>query len=259
MLRKEEILLIIYFILAIFFLAAFTIFFFITYQRRKNKILQEKFEAEQQFKIELNNARLEIQEETLKNVSWELHDNIGQLLAVASMQLKILQKKDQGNTQLGEVQELVGDSLTEVRALSRSLNNELIEKNGLLQSVQNELDRFNRLDVLEAELKIEGTTFEVPQEHAIILFRILQEFFSNTIKHSGASKLMVTFRYTDHSLKISAEDNGQGYDIREAKTGSGLLNMRGRAEMIKTELSLESSENTGTSLYLHYQQTNQKI
>lgn len=94
MLRKEDIFLIIYFILVIFFLAAFTIVFFVVYQKRKNKLLQERLEAEQRFRDELNTARLEIQEATLKNVSWELHDNIGQLMAVASMQLKLLQKNN---------------------------------------------------------------------------------------------------------------------------------------------------------------------
>lgn len=252
MLRKEDIVLIIYFILVILFLASFTIFFFIVYQRRKNKILQEKFEAEQQFREELSSARMEIQEATLKNVSWELHDNIGQLLAVASMQLKILQKKNHENSMIGEVHDLVGDSLTEVRALSRSLNNEVIENDGLIATVQNELDRFNRLEVLEAIFKVDGEPFEIPQEHTIILFRILQEFFSNTIKHAQATRLVVNFKYLNDSLKISAEDNGNGYDVNSAESGSGLLNMKSRAEIIKTEISFESSENTGTSLYLHY-------
>lgn len=252
MLQKEEILLIVYFILVIFFLAAFTVLFFITYQKRKNKILQEKFEAEQQFKEELSNARVEIQEETLKNVSWELHDNIGQLLAVASMQMKILDKKNQENNQgpFKEVQTLIKSSLEEVRALSRSLNNEVIDEKGLEASVQNEMDRFNRLSILEARLEIEGERSFVKQEHRIILFRILQEFFSNVIKHSGASMLLVKFKYSPDNLEITVTDNGKGYEVDKAKKGAGLLNMESRARMINADFSLESAINKGTSLYL---------
>lgn len=252
MLRKEEILLIVYFILVIFFLAGFTVLFFITYQRRKNKLLQEKFEAEQQFKEELSNARVEIQEETLKNVSWELHDNIGQLLAVASMQMKILNKSilEDNQGQFKEVQSLIKSSLEEVRALSRSLNSEVIDENGLEASVQNEVDRFNRLNILEASLEIEGEKSFVKQEHRIILFRILQEFFSNVIKHSGASRLNVKFRYSTDNLEIIVTDNGKGYDVAKAKKGSGLLNMESRARMINADFSLESTINRGTSLYL---------
>ena len=254
MLRKEEILLIIYFILVILFLAGFTVLFFITYQRRKNKILQEKFQAEQNFKTELSNVKLEIQEATLKNVSWELHDNIGQLLAVASMQLNVLNKKVAEENQKGflEVKDLVANSLAEIRALSRSLNNEVIEYVGLEASVKNEIERFNRLEVVEAELEIEGEAFTIPQEHSIILFRILQEFFSNVIKYAGAAQLKVKFIYTKEALIIKAFEDGRGFDTEQEQSGSGLLNMRSRAEIIDTEFLLNSSIGEGTSLSLRY-------
>ncbi len=254
MLRKEDIFLIIYFIIVIFFLAAFTIIFFVVYQKRKNKLLMERFEAEQKFRNELFNARVEIQEETLKNVSWELHDNIGQLLSIASMQMKLLEKKiPEGNhEQFSEVQNLVKNSLEEVRAISRSLNNEVIDDRGLEASVQNEIDRFNRLDVLKAKFRIKGEKAELRQEDKIILFRILQEFFSNVIKHAGASRLEVAFNYQPGFLEITAADNGKGYEVENAKTGSGLLNMQSRANILNADFSLESSVNKGTSLSLRY-------
>ena len=254
MLRKEEILLIIYFILVILFLAGFTVLFFITYQRRKNKILQEKFEAEQKFKSELSNARLEIQEATLKNVSWELHDNIGQLLAVASMQLNVLNKKVAEENKKGflEVKNLVANSLSEIRALSRSLNTEVIEYVGLEASVKNEIERFNRLEVVEANLEIVGEADIIPQEHSIILFRILQEYFSNVIKYAGASKLKVKFEYVDEAIIIEAFEDGRGFDMEKEESGAGLFNMRSRAEMIQTDFNLNSSIGKGTSLSLRY-------
>ncbi|MFV8224484.1 sensor histidine kinase [Christiangramia aquimixticola] len=254
MLRKEEILLIIYFILVITFLSGFTIIFFITYQRRKNKLLQEKFQAEQDFKTELSNVRMEIQEATLKNVSWELHDNIGQLLAIASMQLNILSKKvdEASHSTVNEVKDLVANSLSEIRALSRSLNNEVVDYVGLEASVKNEIERFNRLAVLEAKLDIQGKPYQVSQEDSIILFRIIQEFLSNTIKYAAASKLNVNFIYGRDLLEILIEDNGIGFDIEETKAGSGMLNMRSRAEIINAGFLLKSSPGKGTSLSLTY-------
>ena len=254
MLRKEEIILIVYFILVILFLAGFTVIFFITYQRRKNKILKEKYEAEQNFKTELSNARLEIQEATLKNVSWELHDNIGQLLSVASIQINVLNKKiaEEHHKSLTEVKDLVASSLSEVRALSRSLNNEVIDYVGLEASVKNEIDRFNRLDVIDASIHVEGAPIEITQEDSIILFRILQEFFSNVIKYAAASKLKVKFIYNDNYLEIQAQDNGNGFDVEKQEAGSGLLNMRSRAKIIHSDFSLNSSAGKGTSLSLRY-------
>ena len=92
MLSKEEILLIIYFVIVILLLTAFVIVFFVVYQRRKNKMLLEQFEAKQRFEREISQSRLEMQEQTLKNVGWELHDNIGQLLSVAKLQLNIFSR-----------------------------------------------------------------------------------------------------------------------------------------------------------------------
>lgn len=254
MLRKEEILLIIYFILVILFLAGFTVLFFITYQRRKNNILKEKYEAEQNFKAELSNVRLEIQEATLKNVSWELHDNIGQLLSVASMQINLLNKKVTEENKKGfqEVKNLVASSLAEIRSLSRSLNNEVIEYVGLEASVRNEIDRFNRLGVIEAQLITEGEPFEINQEDSIILFRILQEYFTNIIKYAGASKLEVKFIYLSNFLEINALEDGRGFDTEIEQAGSGLLNMHSRAKIINTDFTLNSSVGKGTSLSLRY-------
>ena len=254
MLRKEDIILITYFILVILFLSGFTILFFITYQRRKNKMLIEKIEAERRFKTEITNARLEIQEATLKNVSWELHDNIGQLLAVASIQLNILAKKSgvELSSEMNDLKELLADSLSEVRSLSRSLNNEVIDHSGLVSSISNEIDRFNRMQILDASLSVHGEPSSLQPEDVIIIFRILQEFFSNVIKYAEASILKVTLTYTKDELLIEATDNGKGYEISEIEAGSGLLNMSSRAELINAKLEINSTPGSGTSLYLQY-------
>lgn len=254
MLAKEELLLIVYFTVVILLLTIFGIVFFITFQRRKNNLLIEKFEAEKRFEEELTKSRLEIQEQTLKNVAWELHDNIGQLLSVANMQLNILGKSIDENSRqpVTDIKEIVAHSLQEVRSLSKSLNNEVIDYNGLEVSVKNEVDRFNRLNLINSRLDIKGENFEIPPKDTIILFRILQEFFSNVIKHSKANSLEVQFEYLPDSLKIKAWDNGIGFNIDEVQKNSGMINMKSRAEIINTGFELSSSKGAGTSLYLHY-------
>lgn len=254
MLAKEELLLIIYFILVILFLVSFAIIFFLTFQKRKNKLLYDKFEAEKRFERELVQSKLEIQEQTLKNVSWELHDNIGQLLSVANMQLNILSGAIDKPFQLKviDIKEVVSGALGEVRALSKSLNNEVVGYAGLEASVKGELSRFERLNIIKTSFFSIKDPFEIPQKDAIILFRILQEFFSNVIKHSKASKLDVEFRYSKNELFIRASDNGKGFDPEKVVKSSGMFNMKSRAELIKTDFILNSSEGKGTSLSLGY-------
>ncbi len=254
MLAKEEMLLIVYFTVVILLLTAFAIVFFITFQRRKNKLLMEKFETEKRFEEELTQSRLEIQEQTLKNVAWELHDNIGQLLSVANMQLNMLSGKVEESSQgpVLEIRNIVASSLQEVRSLSKSLNNEVIDYSGLEASVKNELDRFTRLNILDARMEVTGESFEIHQKDAIILFRILQEFFSNVIKHSRASLLSVNFKFEAEHLIINARDNGVGFEVEDVQKNSGLLNMKSRAEVINTQFDLTSSKDVGTSLSLSY-------
>ena len=87
---QETIVLIIYTIAVIFGLLLFVILFFIAFQNRKNKLLVKQIEAEKRYERELATSQLEIQEQTFKNIGWELHDNVGQLLSVLSIQLNMI-------------------------------------------------------------------------------------------------------------------------------------------------------------------------
>ncbi len=254
MLSKEELLLIVYFIVVILFLTSFAIIFFITFQKRKNKLLQDKFEAEIRFGNELAQSKIEIQEQTLKNVSWELHDNIGQLLSVANMQLNILSGTIDASAKqsVKDIKEVVGSSLQEVRSLSKSLNNEVVGYSGIEASIKNELSRFERLNNLETNINSIGEPFEVIDKDAIILFRIIQEFFSNVIKHAQATHIQVNIRYLPQELQIEIKDNGQGFNLEEVTKSSGLLNMESRASLINTIFTLNSSPGNGTTLLLNY-------
>ncbi len=254
MLPKEQLLLLLYFIGVIVLLSVFVIIFFITFQRRKNRMLFEKFEAEKRFDQEIAQSRIEIQEETLKNVGRELHDNIGQLLSVANMQLNLLSRSVDTSSisSVKEIREVVGDSLQEVRALSKSLNHEVVDYLGLEESVRKEIDRFNRINLFEAQFRSSGNPFDISSQDTIILFRILQEAFSNAIKHSKAHRLTVAFHYQPELLLIEVTDDGQGFDPLKIKKGSGLLNMQSRAALINANLELHSSAGKGSCLVLKY-------
>lgn len=254
MLAKEDILLIIYFIVVILLLTAFVVVFFMVYQKRKNKFLLEKYEAEKRFEQEIFQSKLEIQEQTLKMVGWELHDNIGQLLSVAKMQLNIFggSLQEPEKNRILEIGEVVGSSLQEVRSLSKSLNNEIVEYMGLEGSIKNELARFERINVLKPKLEIIGEKTEIDQKDSIILFRILQEFCSNVIKHAKAKNLLVSLNYTTDMLYIEIADDGEGFSLNEIEKSSGLINMKSRAEMLGAKFELDSAPGKGTKMKLEY-------
>ena len=108
---------------------------FVLFQNRKNKLLQEQKDAQKRFEREIAETQIEIREETLRNISWELHDNIGQLLTLAKIQLQNATKEN-----ISEVSETISKGLNEVRALSKLINPEAIKNIQLKEAVQLEID-----------------------------------------------------------------------------------------------------------------------
>jgi len=253
--NEELIALIGYVIFALLLLSVMAILFFVTFQKRKNKILLDQINQQKAFDEEISRSQTEIQEQTLIHVGRELHDNVGQLLAYANMQLNALGTKVPADikTNIDETTQIVKDSLKEVRALSKSLNSDVLSNMGLEASIKNEIERLKRMDFSSTELEIFGVQRELnDKKHEIIIFRILQEFFSNSVKYSEANEIKVVLDYQTDQLVITASDDGNGFDIASAEKGSGLINMQSRAELIGATFNLDSQIDKCVTLTLNY-------
>jgi len=230
-------------------LVVIVIVLFSVFARRKNRLLQEQEIIKKVFDRELAESQIEIREETLRNISWELHDNIGQLMTLAKIQAQLAIEKPE---LMAEVSETIGDGINELRALSKLINPEALKSLSLVEAVTMEIERFNRLKFIKASLNVNGQITPLDGNTQIILFRILQEFFSNTIKHSRAASLKVILDYSTVRLLITAEDDGVGFDENDDFMGIGLTNMKTRAKLINSTLNLNSIKEKGTSLNLMY-------
>jgi hypothetical protein len=251
---QDTILLIAYSVIVIFSLLVFVIGFFILYQKRKNKFLLAQLEAQRIFEEEIASSRVEIQEQTFKNIAWELHDNVGQLLSVINIQLNMVLHKvpKEYEAPLTETKDLVAKTIKEVRSLSKTLNTDVIKQNGLIASIQTEITRFNRLGFIDATLTVLGDEKPLEAKDEIILFRIIQEFLSNVIKHAKADKLIVSLHYKDAFLDIKAEDNGVGFNVNQKQSSSGMHTMKERAKLLRATYKLESEIGVGTRLLIEY-------
>jgi signal transduction histidine kinase len=226
----------------------FIVLLFGYFQKRKNLLLQQQEETKKRFEREIAETQIEIREETLRNISWELHDNIGQLLTLAKIQLQSASLDN-----FNDVSDTITKGLTEVRALSKLINPEAIKNINLKEAVQLEIDRFNRLNFINSTLKVTGKEQKIDEKSSIIIFRILQEFFSNTIKHSKASNLLVEISFKEDMLAILVQDDGVGFSSEENKsTGIGLENIKNRAKLIGASAVFTSEVNKGTSLNIVY-------
>jgi signal transduction histidine kinase len=236
-------------------LALTVILLFAIFQKRKNKLLREQQDAENRYREEIIETQIEIKEETLRNISWELHDNIGQLLTLSKIQL---QNADNNPDSVREASNTIGQCLEDLRSLSKLINPDTFSNLSLVEALQLEMERFNRMKYLKASLSFGQVDFYLDNKVELIIFRMLQEFFTNTIKHSKGDILKVKVDFSDGILNIEASDNGIGFDteFNNAESGIGLMNIKNRAALIGADVQILSKEGEGTQFKLTYKKNN---
>jgi signal transduction histidine kinase len=230
----------------------FIIFLFLSI-RRRNKMLYEKQTLEQKFQQELLKTQIEIQEQTFKTISQEIHDNIGQVLSLAKLNLNTLDfsKEEAVKQKTTSAKELVGKAIQDLRDLSKTLNTENISSLGLPKAIQQELQLLEKTGTFKGTLEVEGTFISLEPQKELIIFRIIQEALNNIIKHAKATFIRITLSYTDN-FRIVISDNGRGFDPNETTfiEGSGLRNMQSRSALINAEFTMNSNPDHGTSILI---------
>lgn len=227
---------------------------FIVFNKRRVKFILEKQEALRKAELENARVRIETQEMLLRNISWELHDNVGQLLSVSKMQLSMLPEPDSESEKkiLNDTLELLTQVLDDIRSLSRTLNTDHIGFMGLVRSVEFEIDRLNRLKYIKANFSLKGMPQEINNDDEIVLFRIIQEWISNVIKHAKATHFNLEFIFDHDFLTIIADDNGTGMDLKPEKYGLGMKNIISRLKLLNGDIKMENKKEGGLRSIVKY-------
>jgi signal transduction histidine kinase len=234
----------------------FVISFLFFYSKRQKKHQMEKIDMHHSFQQELLRTQLEIQEQTLKNIGLEIHDNIGQTLSLVKLNLNTIDvEKQQGmQEKIYNSKELVSKAIHDLRSLSKTLNTEAILSSGLIRAVEYELQIIEKAGVFKTALTVSGNPVKLDPRKELILFRIVQEALNNIIKHSGAQNIRLEMVFEEHGFALSIEDDGAGFQALPAQDttrgGSGLGNMRNRAALIGADFSLQSNLQSGTRIRL---------
>jgi signal transduction histidine kinase len=229
-------------------LVAFIIYFMILY--RKNQI---RFELEnEKLKHELLKVKVEIQEETLNNVSRELHDNFGHTTALINLNLSTLNtsgltEKDQ--VKIETTKEFSAMLVKDLRSLSGSINGDMIKEKGWLQMIQMNVDRINRSKIILFNFTSDSVADFISIDAQLLLYRVIQEMTSNALKHAKANALDLTIKGNDDGIQITFKDNGVGYDsqIIKGNLGSGLQNMKERCNIIGAQFECIAELNNGVT------------
>lgn len=239
-------------------LAFFVIYFFMLDYKKKMVHMEEKRKLQTEFKETLLQTQLEIQEQTLKNISQEIHDNIGQVLSLAKLNVNTMNcdEPEKLREKIADTKLQISKAIQDLRDLSRSLNTDYVIDMGLLRSVEYELEMIRKAGAIDTQLQVEGTSYRLEQQQELIIFRIVQEILHNIIKHAKATMISVQFNFRPELFSLSVSDNGVGFDASKLDSadysgfGLGIRNMYNRAKMINTKFSLRSTPGEGVSIQL---------
>jgi PAS domain S-box-containing protein len=223
--------------------------------------LQEQLalRASQEAMRHLSNQLLRAQDEERKRIGRELHDGVGQYLAMVKMYLDSL-KSGRSSTEtiqqkLSECIQLTTDAMNEIRTTSYNLCPPMLEECGLSSAIPWFLEGFMERSAIKTTYGISGVVrLPLPVETAI--FRVLQECLANTRRHSRSPKVHVQLEQKDGKLLLEVRDQGKGIpqDVLYAfthdspgKLGVGLRSIKERIDLLGGDLKVSSSKR-GTTI-----------
>ena len=234
-------------------LAAITGVMIFLFQYRKRKIihLAELELIENQHKIDLLNAQVQVQKDTMSEIGKELHDNLGQKVTLASIYLQQIPIKNDMETLKDDtlsVNTLLNEILQEMRRMSKALVTDLSENaslEGLITDEAKRISHYANIDVT-TDMKCDTTVLPVHLKNGI--FRIFQEFSQNSIKHSKCKRIHVLLKCIDNTVFLQCKDDGVGFDPGQQVKGIGLTNMNRRAIELGGTLEIISKPENGTQI-----------
>lgn len=217
------------------FISAFLIVIGFYYKNKKDEKRRELFTQN------LINA----QEEERTRVARELHDSVGQKLMLLTKKTKNL-----GNL---EMENLAGNTLEELRSISRGLHPATLERLGPSAAIKAMIDEVDGNTEIFFTHDIENIDALLSKEASLHLYRIIQEVLNNMVKHADAKAATVTIEKKKDSIEAIIEDNGKGFEYNEKLKSSSSLGMKTlmeRAKILHSKIEIKSQINKGTTITL---------
>jgi signal transduction histidine kinase len=227
------------------------------YLIRANRRLFDELASLSTQRSELARKLISMQEEVLRSISRELHDEFGQILtAIGAMLMRAARQPDLPPTfreSMQEVREITQSTLEKTRSLYQSLHPAILDDGGLEQAFAWYLPVFERQTGIKVQYQKTGPSPVVSDGVAIHVYRVLQESLNNLAKHSKSSLAWVRLEFSDGRLHLEVEDRGVGLPAGQkasARRGIGMVAMRERAELLRGKIEFLRPSEGGTLVRL---------
>ncbi len=227
----------------------------ITDRKKADEALRE---SEKQLK-HLSSQLLSAQENERKRIARELHDGIGQSLSAIKFRAEDTLRQmgntmtEEGVESLKAVIPLIQASVEEVRRIGMDLRPSILDDLGILATISWFCRQFETIyPGIRIEKQVNTQENDMPNLLKTVIYRVLQEALNNVAKHSQADLARLLLRKTRDTIELTIEDNGVGFDVREAlnvesaRRGLGLATMKERTELSGGSFAIESVKEEGT-------------
>jgi PAS domain S-box-containing protein len=194
------------------------------------------------------------QEHERTRIARELHDDIGQRLALLANELQQF-REDSPNLpevrkRVEELEKQTCEIASDIQSLSHELHSSKLEYLGMVPAMRSFCNEFSKQQKLEINFKNHDLPSTLPPDMSLCFFRVLQEALHNSAKYSGARHIEVEFWATPNEVRLTVSDSGEGFDLKAAREGLGLglISMEERLKVLGGDLLIESQPKHGTTI-----------
>ena len=207
----------------------------------------------------MSKEMLLIEEKERRQLAITLHDQIGQVLALAKIKLGALQAADSAEDcrqAAGQIRELLEQAIRSSRTLTFELSSPVLYELGFESAVQALCEKFQQQHGLRIEFVSDREPKPLADDVRIHLFRAIRELLVNIVKHAGTNSLQVSCRRSNSQIIIVVADAGIGFEPQLSATpspesgGFGLFSIRERLHLLGGEMTIASCVGRGTRVTL---------
>jgi PAS domain S-box-containing protein len=200
----------------------------------------------------LSRRLIEAQEQERIRISRELHDDIGQRLAMLANELQQLHENpSEARGRIAELQKQTAEIAADIQSLSHELHSSKLEYLGIAAATKGFCQEFEMQQNVEIDFRSDDLPTALPPDISLCFFRVLQEALRNAAKHSGVRRFEVRLWGTSAEIQLTVSDSGVGFDTKAAKAsrGLGLISMEERLKVLNGTFSIESHPQHGTTIH----------
>lgn len=224
----------------------------------KNKKIQSQ-KIEELLKIEelkSINDMLYAQEQERKRIAQDLHDRLGSMLSMVKVHFKSVEDNIENLVkdnvkQYQTANNLLDEACEEVRKIAHNMSSGVLAKFGLVPALKELITSLSGASKIDIEFIDHGLDNRLENEMEINVYRIIQELFSNVLKHAKANEISLQVLKNNNRLSIIFEDNGVGFNPKNIPKGIGILNIKSRITKFDGKIDIDSNKGNGTTTTIH--------